>query len=283
VKIVRNTFPDFIIIGAMRAGTTALANGLGRHPEIAMSNLKETDFFITEKNYSRGFDWYKSLFQEDKLLWGEASPNYTKGDVFKGVPARIRAAQPDVRLIYIVRDPVDRFWSHYKHSVLMHGGLPPPEKVLDDAEGAHILASSLYHQQIKLFMDEFSAEQIKIVDFDQLTTKPSETLNVILKFLSASTTNDLMLSDKSNSAEDLASTPSWALRLSQHRALSTLRAATPESWRRVAKRALTGTTSSPRSTPPVSADARKRVTAAVADDAAMFRVLTGRAFKNWCV
>ena len=103
--------PDFIIIGAMRAGTTALADLLSRHPEIGMSRLKETDYFIAEKNFSRGPVWYQSLFPMDRPIRGEASPNYAKSDVFAGVPQRIHAARPDVRLIYIVRDPVERFWS----------------------------------------------------------------------------------------------------------------------------------------------------------------------------
>ena len=275
--------PDFIIIGAMRAGTTNLADRLARHPDIGMSRLKETDFFIEEKNFSRGYDWYRALFPSGKRVLGEASPNYTKGDVFKGVPARIYKVRPDVKLIYVVRDPVERFWSHYAHSCLVHGGLHSPNDILKEEEGAHILASSLYFRQLTAFLDVFPAVQLRIIDFDDLINAPEKTFVEICAYLDVGPVHNFNRAEKMNSSEQLSTTPAWALRLSQYRGLAGLRSATPARIRSFLKQALAGVSGARRQTPPVSAEARERVRAAIAGDAEKFRALTGRAFANWSV
>lgn len=275
--------PDFIIIGAMRAGTTSLAERLARHPEIGMSRLKETDFFIEEKNFSRGYKWYQSLFPCGKRILGEASPNYTKGDVFKGVPARIRAMRPDVKLIYVVRDPVDRFCSHYTHSCLVHGGLSAPDEIFNEREGAHVLASSMYYRQVSAFLEVFSRSQLKIIDFDDFVSSPDTILADICTFLGVDSTREFAWAEKTNSAEALAMTPTWALRISQHQAITGLKAAMPASLRSSMKHMLSRAFDAQRETPPIPQDTRERVRDAVADDANRFRTLTGRAFANWSV
>lgn len=275
--------PDFVIIGAMRAGTTALAERLSLHPEIGMSRLKETDYFIAEKNAGRGALWYRSLFPKDKSIRGEASPNYTKNDVFAGVPERIRRVRPDVKLIYIVRDPVDRFWSHYNHIWLMRGGIPSPDEVLNDPEGAHILASSMYHRQIAAYLSIFPFGQLRVVDLNEIAFNAPETLDGICRFLGAATYPPLDAPGAANSAATLATTPGWALKVSQHKALIGLRAAMPAAVKDRIRRELSRLQRRPRDTPPISDDARRRVSDALADDAAQFRALTGRAFAHWSI
>lgn len=275
--------PDFIIIGAMRAGTTSLAERLARHPEIGMSRLKETDFFIQEKNFSRGYKWYRSLFPSGKRILGEASPNYTKGDVFKGVPARIHTMRPDVKLIYVVRDPVDRFCSHYTHSCLVHGGLTPPEDIFNDREGAHVLASSMYYRQVSVFLEVFPQSQLKIIDFDDLVSSPHTTFADICAFLDVDHMREFAWMEKTNSAQSLSMTPAWALRISQHQAITGFKAAMPASLRSSMKHMLSRAFGVQRKTPPIPQDTRERVRDAVADDASRFRALTGRAFANWSV
>lgn len=275
--------PDFIIIGAMRAGTTALAERLSRHPDIGMSRLKETDYFIAEKNFARGPDWYRALFPQDRPIRGEASPNYTKSDVFAGVPERILAARPDVKLIYIVRDPVDRFWSHYNHTFLMRGGLPPPDELLKVEEGAHILASSMYRRQLAAYLDAFAPEQIRIVDLDDFAFNAPRTLDEVCAFVGASSAAHIAGADAANSAGSLARTPGWALKFSQHPSLVGLRAAMPPAVKDGLRRTLSRLQAKPRATPPISDDARRRVRDALAEDAAAFRALTGRPFAQWSV
>ncbi len=277
------TPPDFIVIGAMRAGTTNLADRLAHLPEIGMSRLKETDFFIEEKNFPRGYGWYQSLFPPGKRILGEASPNYAKGDVFKGVPARIHAVRPDVKLIYMVRDPVDRFWSHYAHSALVHGALSPPREILNEDEGAHILASSMYFRQLGPFLDLFPKEQLNVVDFDEFINDPARTLSDLCGFLNIDSHPSIQKMDNSNSSEQLSATPAWALRMSQYRALTGLRGATPAWIRSALKNTVSAVSRTRRQTPPVPDDARRRVRAAVAEDADQLRRLTGRDFASWSV
>lgn len=275
--------PDFIIIGAMRAGTTALAERLSRHPDIGMSRLKETDYFIAEKNYDRGPDWYASLFPPERPIRGEASPNYTKNDVFAGVPERIRAVRPNAKLIYIVRDPVERFWSHYNHTYLMRGGLPSPDELLRESEGAHILASSMYCRQLDAYLRIFPADQIRVVDLDDFAFNAPQTLDEVCRFVGADANIHIAGADAANSAESLAKTPGWALKISQHKALVGLRASLPPDVKDSMRRALSRFQFRPRRTPPISADARRRVSDALVEDAARFRALTGRSFARWSV
>jgi hypothetical protein len=88
----RQALPSFLIIGAMKAGTTSLYHYLKSHPQIHMSRIKELDFFVTELNWGRGLDWYSQQFSgigTNVLAAGEASTNYTKYPRYKGVPERI--------------------------------------------------------------------------------------------------------------------------------------------------------------------------------------------------
>jgi len=106
--------PDFIVAGVQKGGTTFLYQEMLRHPEIKGSLTKEVHFF--DANYDRGVDWYSGMFPRpsgrSKTILGEASPAY----IFHpdGV-RRIAETVPDVRLIVILRDPVQRALSHYKH------------------------------------------------------------------------------------------------------------------------------------------------------------------------
>ncbi len=117
--------PTFVIIGAQKCGTTALHSYLARHPEISMSRPKELDFFVAEKNWDRGLDWYRQRWNgPDKPIRGESSPNYTAYPNFDGVPERMVELLPDIKLIFMVRDPVDRVRSSYIHAVLERGRAP---------------------------------------------------------------------------------------------------------------------------------------------------------------
>ncbi|MEO1284986.1 MAG: sulfotransferase domain-containing protein, partial [Pseudomonadota bacterium] len=81
--------PHFIIIGAMKSGTTTLYRHLDEHPDVDMSRDKETDLFVSEKNWSRGLGWYSNQFSRADAVRGEASPNYSKSRDFPGVAKRM--------------------------------------------------------------------------------------------------------------------------------------------------------------------------------------------------
>lgn len=104
----------------MKSGTTSFASYLDHHPEGALSKPKEPNFFADPGNWDRGFDWYTSLFPTDVLVAGEASVMYTMVPEFVGAPERIRQTIPDVRLLYLVRDPIERMRSMFVHRAEKH-------------------------------------------------------------------------------------------------------------------------------------------------------------------
>jgi hypothetical protein len=96
--------PDFLIIGAMKAGTTSLHDYLGLHPEMYTTTPKELHFFTKEQYESNSIEWYLIHFKTTKKLAGTTPQNYTKrhDNRFKNVPERINRHLPKFKLIYIV-------------------------------------------------------------------------------------------------------------------------------------------------------------------------------------
>ena len=175
--------PTFLIVGAMKCGTTSLYHYLAEHPEISMSRVKETNFFIVERNHSRGLEWYESLFAGPAKACGEASPNYSKHWLFRGVPERIHAVLPQARLIYLVRDPIDRMISHYKHRLAQGTEKRPLREALTDRQRNPYLLSSRYYESIAPFLRYYLRENILILTSEQLRHERQATLSRVFEFL----------------------------------------------------------------------------------------------------
>jgi len=175
--------PTFLVIGAMKAGTTSLFHYLRNHDQIFMSKIKELDFFVTESNWGRGLDWYRHQFSGagEALARGEASTLYTKYPQYDGVPARIAGVLPDVRMIYVVRDPIVRMRSHYEHRVKLGAESAPPEVAL--LEDPTYLACSRYAMQLERYLDHFPREQILLVASENLRTDRRRTVQQVYEFL----------------------------------------------------------------------------------------------------
>ena len=116
--------PDFLIIGEAKCGTTSLYDDLVSHPSVLEAAVKEVHFF--DLRYHRGLDWYKAQFPlawrmrrtpGDRVQTGEASPYYL---FHPHAPARIKQAMPGVKLIAMLRNPVERAYSHYQHEFRKH-------------------------------------------------------------------------------------------------------------------------------------------------------------------
>lgn len=112
---VPGVLPDFLILGAQKAGTSSLHSMLSAHPQIFLTKPKETHFFDGPKRYARGLDWYRSHFppqQTAERHWvaGETTPAYL---YLSYVPERVAAALPEAKLIVVLRNPVDRAFSHW--------------------------------------------------------------------------------------------------------------------------------------------------------------------------
>ena len=175
--------PTFVVIGAMKAGTTSLHGYLAAHPDAYMATPKELNFFVAGKNWERGTQWYEERFEPGAAARarGEASPDYTKADVFEGVPKRMADVVPHVRLVYLVRQPVERMRSMYLHEVAAGRETRAVEVALQDNE--HYLNTSRYAWQLDQFLEHFPPEQILVIASEQLRDDRVTTLARVASFL----------------------------------------------------------------------------------------------------
>jgi hypothetical protein len=174
--------PNLIVIGGLKCGTTSLHHYLALHPEISMSRPKELNFFVAELNWELGSEWYASHFDRAAPLRGETSPHYTNLPRFAGVAERMHdTLGDDARVIYMVRDPVERILSHYLHNV--GGGYehrPMAEALL--APGSAYVARSRYAMQVRPYLDRFGAERVLVVDNADLAARREETVRRVFEY-----------------------------------------------------------------------------------------------------
>ena len=174
--------PDFIIIGAMKCGTSSLYRYIASHREIICSSTKETDFFNNTSNFNQGIDWYQSFFQGEGKFCFEASPNYTKRDKYPHVPERMHSVLPKIKLIYLVRDPIKRVISHYIHNYSNGREWRSLSEAVQEANNKYIQTSK-YFFQIEAFLEYYSDQQLFILELEQLNKNPANTLNDVFQFL----------------------------------------------------------------------------------------------------
>lgn len=161
--------PNLVVIGAAKCGTTSLHEYLDEHPAISMSREKELHFFVEGKNWGRGLEWYESQFDASAPVRGESSPGYSAYPLYTGVAERMAATIPDARLVYLVRDPVARVVSHYTHRTVNWPEMGTIEGALTDPVVREWLVTpSRYWLQLEQYLAHFPAEQILVVDSDEL-------------------------------------------------------------------------------------------------------------------
>ena len=193
--------PDFLILGAQKAGTTALYAYLRWHPQIAGPSFKEVSFF--DRHYARGERWYRAHLPITRNgVVGEASPSYLFHPL---APSRVAQMLPSVRMIALLRDPVDRAFSHYQHEVAlgreqlsfenalarederMQGEL---ERMLrDPAYFSHAwwnytyAARGRYAEQLERWFAAFPPEQLLVLLSDDLAADTAGTYRRVLDYL----------------------------------------------------------------------------------------------------
>ena len=186
--------PNLVIIGATKCGTTALHRYLDHHPEIAMAREKELNFFIGDDgpcgagdpwrwhagNWHRGVRWYVDRFEPARVR-GETSPGYTSPSAVDA-PARMAVLIPHARLIYLVRDPVERAISQYRHHRAEGSERRGIEEALFDPSSQY-LARSRYHERLSPFLARFPREQILVCAREELLHDRRMTLAAIYRFL----------------------------------------------------------------------------------------------------
>ena len=175
--------PTFLVIGAMKAGTTSLWSYLRAHPEIFMTEWKEPRFFIEKFNWGRGVDWYEGLFSDagDAKARGEASTDYTMAHAYRGVPQRIASLYPDIKMIYLLRHPIERMRSHYLMVRVAGQEKRTAPQAFRETKG--YLYSSAYAFQIGQYLKHFQREQLLLVQSESLLENRLPTLRRIFEFV----------------------------------------------------------------------------------------------------
>lgn len=178
----RGALPNLVVIGGLKCGTTSLHHYLNLHPEVGMSRPKELNYFASELNLDLGEEWYRSHFAAASPVRGETSPHYTNRPRFEGVAARMRSTLgSEARLIYMVRNPIDRLLSHYLHNV--GGGYESRELAAALAdECSSYIQRGLYAFQLEPYLAEFDREQVLIVSREELGRDRDATVRRVFEF-----------------------------------------------------------------------------------------------------
>ncbi len=214
--------PDFFLVGAAKAGTTSLYNYLDQHPDIYMSPVKEPNFFSTDINVDDFCSTYrKNTFLENDnyfndrplkplqlafirkkgqydALFEPAGRNKIKGEastsyLFSQVAAKnIYGCNPNAKIIIIIRNPVERIFSHYLMALrygfthlsfkkALEKDMQHPDKGWGKSE--LFVELGMYYEQIKRYFDIFSADKVKIFLFDELKNAPERLMSACFEFL----------------------------------------------------------------------------------------------------
>jgi len=188
----RRGLPNFLVIGAMRSGTTSLIRYLRSHPQVYIAPHKELHYF--DFKFEEGTDWYREHFAGagDQIAVGEGTPNYL---YIREAPARIAGLLPDARLIAILRDPVERAYSHYWHNRAIGREELDFEAALDaeaeriDSDDPHARAywsyvdRGRYLRQLRALGPLFPRESLHVLVFDDLRDAPAQTYRSVCRFL----------------------------------------------------------------------------------------------------
>ena len=203
--------PHFLVLGAQRCGTSSLYKYLGRHPRIAPSLRKEVGYFTS--SYGEDLTWYLAHFPLEarakamervgqELLAFEATPDYL---VHPLAPARAKALLPDATFVVLLRDPVERAYSHYLHMrrlgfetrTFEQAIEEEPSTVATDLAQIHLDAGhnpkqfhrysygarSRYVEQLERWMDHYPPDRFLVLDSTELYADPASTYREILRFL----------------------------------------------------------------------------------------------------
>lgn len=204
--------PDYIIVGAQKCGTSSLYRYINEHPAVAAAAGKEVHYF--DWHFRRGTNWYRAHFPTvayrawfrarsgQPLVTGEASPYYL---FHPQVPGRVRALLPDVKLIALLRDPVERAWSSYNHQVrageeslsFAEAIDREPERLAGELDRlrsddtykstAHrrysYAARGIYADQLEAWLRVFPREQLLVIRSEDFFEDPRSSVAEVLRFL----------------------------------------------------------------------------------------------------
>jgi hypothetical protein len=183
------------LIGAMKSGTNYLRKLLDLHPSVFMAEVDEPSYFVDPRElkaiwpemwahgYWRDEGNYLRLFEAagEAAILGEASTNYTKRPLVTGVAERLHGFNRDARLIYLLRDPVERAISHYWHMVRYHSEYRPIAVAM--REDPQYVSVSHYAMQLEPFRERFGLDRIVVLTYEQLVSDPGATMQSLYRWL----------------------------------------------------------------------------------------------------
>lgn len=173
--------PHCIVVGAPKAGTTTLCNALARHPDVFMAPKKETHYF--NHHFDRGLDWYAGLFRGARTgqIVMEGTPDYAMSNHVDVAMDRMVALLPDVKLIYMVREPVARVESHYIQMLSNVRTVVPYEEAV--RRWPEIVETSDYPMIMERLLAKVPEDRIQVLFLDDYAADKSGTHARVLEFL----------------------------------------------------------------------------------------------------
>lgn len=180
--------PDFLVVGAMKAGSTTLMDYLVSHQEVGIPN-EEINYFDKDANFEKGITWYAKWFEsfsKHKLV-GEKTPAYCYEP--KAVE-RIHQQNPNMKLVWILRNPVKRTYSNYWHYIRIGKEILSVNDCLDQEElrmkddiYKGYFKRSVYADQVERYLEFFPMSQMHFIIFEEFVKKPEESLKALSFFL----------------------------------------------------------------------------------------------------
>ncbi len=185
------SIPDFAIIGAMKTGTTSLHNYLDTHPDVYMTYVKEPGLFLDASPYMQANPYIRSRADLERLTFrgynsqrviGESSTHYTEAPTLGAeTPQRMRDRAPDIKLVYMLRNPFDRILSHYWHCVDLNIYSEGIDSVL--AMDGTFLERSRYYYQLSRYLEHFDRSRFHVLLLEDFKKDRIGTLNAVFDFL----------------------------------------------------------------------------------------------------
>jgi hypothetical protein len=270
--------PNFLVIGSMKSGTSSLYQYLRGHPQIFMTRDKEPSFF--GGNWSRGLAWYEHLFEGvgTAIAIGEASTEYSVFPYIPNVPARIAELLPDVRLIYLVRHPIERMLSEYHYNVIrgLERNRSADRSLLTDLTYE---CASRYALQVEQYLAHFDRSQLLIVRSEDLRLDRLRALRRVYTFLGVDASwEPLNIEQEFNRSSERRRRRPLDGRLRKIPGYRVLASAAPSALRDF-KRQLTTAKAPPR--PVLSDRARSELEDRLRDDVRRLRGYMGGQFDGW--
>lgn len=175
--------PQFIIMGAMKCATTTLHEQLNAQPGVFMSEPKEPNFFSDDDQYKKGMDWYLELFSEAGAadICGESSTHYTKLPTYPEALPRLQRHLPEVKLIYVMRHPIERLISQYVHEWSQRVVSGDFSQALTSR--LELYQYSSYAMQLKPYLEAFGPERVLPVFLERLKQNPHSEFERISQFI----------------------------------------------------------------------------------------------------